>query len=243
VDNRVNGSYSWLSRNQGGNRPKTYPVLAGFLGNPIIKGHPVKTKKQPRPQGGQSSSKAIAIMLLAIALAGCSSGLSVRSDIDPKADFSRFKTYNFFQPMGVESGYNSPIYGEHFRAALSGQMERRGYRLSDHPDLMINVTLRSDDKVRMTTYTAPYISGAYYNALGGPYYDSALGAGVAVGSSVRVSTEASVFIDFVDFEKHQVVWQGVAVASVSDKVAQQLRDAIFTSVDKVLAEYPHTAGK
>ena len=203
----------------------------------------MNTKKQPRPRGTRSITTTITLILLAIALAGCSSGLSVRSDIDPNADFSRYTTYNFFEPMGVEGGYNSPVFGEHFRAALSAQMNSRGYRLSDQPDLMINVTLRSDDKVRMTTYTAPYLSGAYYHRPGGPYYGSALGAGVAVGNRVTVSTEASVFIDFVDFEKHQVVWQGVAVANVNDKVAQQLRDAIFTSVDKVLAEYPHSAGK
>jgi hypothetical protein len=67
--------------------------------------------------------------------------------------------------------------------------------------------------------------------------------GVSTGSRATVTTEASVFIDFVDFKQHRVVWQGVTVVDVTDKVSKQLRDAIFTSVNKVLAEYPHTAGK
>ena len=50
------------------------------------------------------------------------------------------------------------------------------------------------------------------------------------------------FIDFVDFEQHRVVWQGVAVIDVNDKVATQLRDAIYTAVNTVLVQYPHTAG-
>jgi len=57
-----------------------------------------------------------------------------------------------------------------------------------------------------------------------------------------MTTEASVFIDFVDFEQHQVVWQGVMVVKVNEKVSMQLRDAIYTSVNKVLEQYPHTAG-
>ena len=57
-----------------------------------------------------------------------------------------------------------------------------------------------------------------------------------------MTTEASVFIDLVDFKQQRVVWQGVAVVDVNDKVAKQLRDAIFTAVNKVMAEYPHTAG-
>jgi len=187
------------------------------------------------------------IVSLAIILTGllsaCASGLTVRSDIDPTMDFSQYKTYNFFDPMGVESGYNSPIFGEHYRAAISGEMARRGYQASDRPELLINVTIRSDDKVKIRSHTTPYMTGGYYGRPGGAYYGSAVGVGVSTGSRATMTTEVSVFIDFVDFEQHRVVWQGVTIIDVTDKVALQLRDAIFTSVDKVLAEYPHTAGK
>lgn len=190
-----------------------------------------------------------ALLLVAVGLLGlamisaCSSGLTVRSDIDPNVDFGQYTTYNFFDPMGIEGGYNSPIFGEHFRASIGGELNRRGYRVADRPDLLINVTIRSDDKVRMRSYTSPYMSGAYYNRPGGAYGGSAIGVGVSAGSRATVTTEASVFIDFVDLQEHRVVWQGVAVVDVNDKVAKQLRDAIYTAVDRVLAEYPHTAGK
>jgi len=201
----------------------------------------VKKTNEQRTFGPRHRTLAIASLLL-IMLAACSSGLSVRSDSDPTADFSRYSSYNFFDPMGVEGGYNSPVFGEQFRAALTGEMNRRGYRLSDRPDLLINVTLRSDDKVQIRSFTAPYMTGAYYGRPGGAYYGSALGVGISTGTTARETTQASVFIDLVDVAQHRVVWQGVAVANVNDKVAQQLRDAIFTSVNKVMAEYPHTAG-
>ena len=175
-------------------------------------------------------------------LSACSSGLQIRSDIDPTADFSQYRTYNFFEPLGIEGGYNSPIFGEHYRASISSELARRGYRVSDNPDLLINVTHRSDDHVRMRSFTTPYMTGHYYNRPGGAYYGSGVGVGVSVGRSASMATEASVFIDFVDFEQHQVVWQGVAVIKVNDKVSLQLRDAVFTSVNKVIELYPHTAG-
>jgi hypothetical protein len=177
----------------------------------------------------------------ALALAGCSSGLAVRSDEDPGADFGRYQTWNYFDPMGIEGGYNSPIYGELFREAITREMTERGYRLADSPDLLINVTIRADDKVRMTSYTTPYMSGAYYGRPGGASYGSGVGVGVGVGSRPKQTTEASVFIDLVDSRKHQLSWQGVAVAEVNDKVAQQLRDAIFTSVNRIYDLYPYTA--
>ena len=196
-----------------------------------------------RPVGRKYYSIAITGLLLLTVLSACSSGLTVRSEIDPNANFNQYNTYNFFEPMGIEGGYNSAIFGEHFRAAIGGEMSRRGYRVADRPELLINVTIRSDDKVRMRSYTSPYMSGGYYGRPGGAYAGSAVGVGVSSGTRATMTTEASVFIDFVDFEQHRVVWQGVAVVDVNDKVALQLRDAIFTAVDKVLAEYPHTAGK
>jgi len=203
----------------------------------------VKTTYPQWPGGRKYRSIVVAGLFSLALLSACAAGLSVRSDIDPSADFSQYRTYNFFTPMGIEGGYNSPVFGELFREAISGEMSQRGYRLADQPNLLINVTLRSDDKIQMRSYTAPYMGGGYYGRPGGAYAGSAVGVGVASGSRATMTTEASVFIDFVDFEQHRVVWQGVAVVDVTDKVAKQLRDAIFTAVDKVLAEYPHTAGK
>jgi len=187
---------------------------------------------------------AVALLIFTAAvLSACSSSLQVRSDTDPSADFSQYQSYNFFDPMGIEGGYNSPIFGEHFRAAISREMGQRRYRKTDDAGLMVNVTIRSDDRVKMTSYTSPYMSGAYYNRPGGAYYGSSLGVGVSVSQRATKVTEASVFIDLVDREQQRVVWQGVAVLDVTDKVAQQLRDAVYTAVNEVFKQYPHTAGQ
>ena len=187
---------------------------------------------------------AMFFLLMPFLLASCSSGFSVRTDEDPRADFSRYATWDFFNPMGIEGGYNSPIYGEHFRDAISREMRQRGYRKAENPDLYINVSFRADDQVKMSTYTRPYMSGAYYgNPVSGASYGSALGVGVGVGSAPKKTTEVSVFIDMVDNNSDRMVWQGVAVFEASEKVATRLRDATHTAVNNVFAKYPHTAGR
>jgi hypothetical protein len=140
--------------------------------------------------------------------------------------FGRRHSYNFFDPMGVEGGYNSPVFGEHFRAAISREMGQRRYRKTESPGLLVNVTIRADDQVKMTSYTAPYMSGAYYNRPGGAFYGSSLGMGVSVSQRATKVTEISVFIDLVDVEQHKVVW-----------------DAIYTAVHEVFKQYPYTAGQ
>lgn len=207
--------------------------------------NPSKTGHQ-QAESANTMSRAAALLLLIAAqwlLVACSSSLQVRSDSDPSVDFSRFSTFNFFDPMGIEGGYNSPIFGQLFRESITNEMRGRGYVLSDSPDLLVNVTLRTDDRVKMTAYTAPYLSGAYYSRPGGAYYGSALGVGLGVGQQARSVTEASVFIDLVDPAKRRVVWQGVAVFDATEKVATQLRNTTFTAVDAVFKKYPHQAGQ
>jgi len=202
----------------------------------------VKNYQNDRSNGRNRFLVLSVVLILTSMLSACSSGLKVRSDIDPTADFSRYTTYNFFAPMGIEEGYNSPIFGEHFREAIGGELARRNYQTSETPDLLINVTIRADDKVNIRSHTTPYMTGGYYGRPGGASYGSSIGVGVSLGAGARVKSEVSVFIDFVDFNERKVVWQGVAVINVNDKVALQLRDAIFTATNKLLAEYPHTAG-
>lgn len=206
------------------------------------KGNPVKKSHLGHLSGRNRFISTGVLIILASLLSACSSGLTVRSDIDLTADFSRYTTYNFFEPMGIEGGYNSAIFGELFRDAIGGELERRRYQMSDNPDLLINVTIRGDDKISIRSHATPYMTGGYYGRPGGAQYGSSIGVGVSLGGGARVKSEASVFIDFVDFNAHKVVWQGVAVIEVNDKVAQQLRNAIFTATNKVLEQYPHTAG-
>lgn len=184
---------------------------------------------------------ALFAVVATLCLEACSSGLTVRSDQDPAANFSQYRTFNFFDPMGIEGGYNSPIYGELFREAITREMTERGYILSADPDLMVNVTIQSDEKISVTSYSAPYMSGAYYGRPGG-YYGSGVGMGVGTETRATKITEASVFIDLVDPKKQRVSWQGVAVVDVNDKVAQKLRDAVYTAVNVVFDQYSHTAG-
>ncbi len=199
----------------------------------------MKKTHHARPIGWQT----FLLIAASLFMSACSSGLQVRSDVDSTADFSQYQTFDFFATLGIEGGHNSPVFGEHYRAALSRELSQRMYRKSDNPDLLINVTLRADDKTRMRSFTRPYMTGHYYSQPGGAFMGSGVGVGVSVGSTATTSTEVSVFIDFVDFKKQRVVWQGVTVVKANDKVAQQLRDAIYTSVSKVLAEYPYTAGR
>jgi hypothetical protein len=185
-----------------------------------------------------------AVALLSLLIAGCAPSVKVRTDSDPSVNLSQFKTYDFFSQMGIEGDDYSNLLGQHFRAAITSQMNSRGFSNSDTPQLQVNVSIGAEEKVRVNTYQDPYLHGGYYGGYGYGGYGrgSPWGyGGGATRTTVRQYTEANVYIDLVDTKDHKMVWQGVATFTVTDKMQEQLRETVYSTVDKVFSAFPVAA--
>ena len=185
----------------------------------------------------------IASAVMIALLAACAPSVKVRSDSDPSVNLSKFQSYGFFSQMGIEGDNYSNLLGQHFREAIASQMNSRGFTQTSTPQLQINVSVGSKDKVRVNTYQDPYLYGGHYGMHGGGYYGSPFGYGYGGGTRTTVHqyTEANVYIDLVDSIEHKMVWQGVATFTVTDKMQQQLRDTINNTVEKIFSQFPIAA--
>ena len=178
-----------------------------------------------------------------ILLAACSSSPTIETDYDHTMDFSQYKTYAFFNPMGIENPNYSSIYGSIFRDAISKEMESRGYVMSDNPDLMINVSGRLQDKTKVTTTSDPYMGGGYYGYRRGAY---GTWGGYGYGTQTHVSnyTEGTINVDMVDIEHKRMVWEGVAVGRVKEnKSNEETRTNIYAGIKEMFTGYPFRAGQ
>lgn len=188
-------------------------------------------------------AKLASFVAAALLIAGCASKPTIETDYDHSVDFSQYKSYAFFNPMGIESPSYSSIYGSIFREAISKEMESRGYVKSDNPDLLINVSGRLQEKTKVTTTSDPYMSGGYYGYRRGAY--GAWG-GYGSGSQTHVSqyTEGTVNIDMVDRMQKRMVWEGVAVGRVNEKrTNEETRTNIHNGIQEMFAAYPFRAGQ
>ncbi|NRB71739.1 MAG: DUF4136 domain-containing protein [Xanthomonadales bacterium] len=184
-----------------------------------------------------SALLASALLLL---LNACASGPTIKSDYDPSVDFSQYRTYNFFKPMGIENPNYSSLLGQMFRQAISREMEARGYTLSPNPDLLMNVSAQMQDKTKVTTYNEPYYGG-YYGYRAG-FYDPWYGYGGGTRTQVSQYTEGTVNIDMVDAQEKRMVWEGVAIGRVDgSRSNDELRTAIDQGVAEMFANYPFRA--
>lgn len=188
-------------------------------------------------------AKLVSLAVAVLLMASCASKPDIKSDYDRSVDFSQYKTYGFFNPMGIENPNYSSIYGSIFREAISREMESRGYVQSNNPDLLINVSGRLQEKTRVTTTSDPYMSGGYYGYRRGAY--GAWG-GYGYGTQTHVSqyTEGTVNVDMVDRNQKRMVWEGVAVGRVNEKrTNEEMRTNINNGIKEMFAGYPFRAGQ
>jgi len=182
-----------------------------------------------------------AIILVAIAmLAGCASSGKLRSDYDPEADFGSYRTYNFIE-HNDEQRYKS-FFHQYMVEAITIEMEKRGYVMSDDPDLLVNFNAILQDKTQVRTTSAPPpMYGGYYGYRSGYY--GAWGA-YPYGTETHVSqyTEGTFNIDLVDAKKKQLVWEAVGIGRVSDADLENLEERVKEGVPRFFERYPFVAG-
>lgn len=187
--------------------------------------------------------RAITLLATFSLITACSSGPKIHSDYDHSVDFSQYKTYNYYSPMGIENPNYSSLLGQMFRESIDAQMLPRGYVKSDNPDLLINVSARLEDKTQVRTTTDPMMYGGYYGYRGG-MYDPWGGYGYGTTTHVSQYTEGTVNVDMVDIRQKRMVWEGVAIGRVDEKESNpELREDIRTGIAEMFEGYPFRAGQ
>jgi hypothetical protein len=187
------------------------------------------------------------IMLAGVAalglLAGCASGPTIRSHVDPSANLSSYKTYMFAEKTGTDRpDYKTPITS-YFKEAIRREMDARGYRYVEGgpADLLINFNANAQEQVDVRTTPGSPGFGygyGYYGYRGGLYGATAFPPEV---QTVRYKT-GTANVDVVDLSKKQVVWEGIAEARLTDKMMKDPRTAISNVITEMFTQYPGRAG-
>ena len=187
-----------------------------------------------------SLAKVAGLALVALVASGCSSS-NIRSDYDPNVDFGDYETYNFYADAGPEDTQYQSFFSQYMIAAISREMEKRGYTKSNDPDLLVNFNAILRDKTDVRTTPAPMMGMGYYGYRGG-FYDPWMGYGYATETHVSQYTEGTFNIDLVDARRKKLVWEAVGVGRVSQKDLDELEGRVNEGVPKFFATYPFVAG-
>lgn len=173
--------------------------------------------------------KYILICFCFLTLASCGV-VQVSSDFDRSANFNTFKTYSYHE-KGFDKLPLNDLDKRRIIAALDQELGAKGLqKVSENPDLVINVLASSKEEVRVDNDWY----GGWYGGWG-PYWG---------GPASRVSqyTSGTIIVDIIDFNKNILIWQGVGSGlNVSNISAKSER--IPQAVAEILKNFPPEAKK
>lgn len=157
-------------------------------------------------------------------LAGCSSS-KVVYDYDAKANFSKYKTYHFFDDLG--DGLNK-FDVQRFTRSLDHVLDSMQLKKEDNPSFFINVI---SDRIELVQDDIGVGLGSAGRNLG-----VGISTGVSFGGK---KIYEQVTIDFVDAQSNQLFWQGVLKVKTRETIKPEKRvQMIHEIVKKILSKYP-----
>lgn len=171
------------------------------------------------------------LLALALGLAACSSEQFTQTDSRPGVNLTQYKTYNFMDQLArndsafINTGSN--IFD--LKRAVTHELEIRGFRMAEKPDLWVNLGLVTEQRTQ--TRTANYqFDGPYY--IGQRNYRWQANE-IPVGQY----QEGTATIDLVDAARKELVWQGVTT-SVLSRTPSRASKQINKGVAEVFARFP-----
>lgn len=168
-------------------------------------------------------------LILSLALmVACSPSYQLFTDQDPRADFSRLKTYQIVHTNQDEK-YSDLTY-QRIEASIQTLMDKRGYVLADTlPDLIIAFDGRVQQKKEVVVDRTPGMYDPRWGYYGWDNYQY----------REYSYQQGTLVIDFVLADEKRLIWQGGAQGNIqgnnlSEKEARKIVSLIFS-------QYPYVA--
>jgi hypothetical protein len=164
-------------------------------------------------------------------LTACPSKPVVRTQISPALDIQKYQSFGFVEHPDTDKAGYTTLTTRFLKEAVAREMVARGYTRSEQPDLLVNFTTGSKDKVEGDSW--PEVG------LGWGRWSRGWGWGGMWGSrDIRTVTEGSLTIDVVDQQHKELVWSGPAKGRVTSRDEDNPQSAIDKAVSAIFIKYP-----
>ncbi len=159
-------------------------------------------------------------------LTSCSS-VKVVSDYDVQVDFSTYKTFAFYK-KGIDKASVSDLDKKRIMRAIENELNKKGLVKSTNPDILVSIFTKSREKVNVTDNNFGYGFGWGYN----PWFFG------STNLNINQYTEGTLFIDFIDKNKNELVWQGIGSGAMKMTNIDKKEERINEFVNKIILAYP-----
>ncbi len=171
----------------------------------------------------------LSLVVIGIMLTSCVS-VRVASDYDRAVDFSQYKSFAFFKP-GIDKAEISDLDKRRILRAIEAELLAKGMTKSEDADMLVSIFTKSRERINV--YNNWWGWGPGYWGWGwNPWW------GPMGGVSTSTTTEGTLYIDFIDASKKELVWQGIGRGYLNINNIEKKEARIREFVNKILERYP-----
>ena len=166
------------------------------------------------------------VPLILLFITSCSS-VRVSSDYDTKADFNSYKTFAFYKP-GIDQAKISDLDKKRIMRAIETELLSKGLQKSKTPNILISIFTKSRERVNVNSNI-----GFNYGWGWNPWIWGG-------GSNLNINqyTEGTLFIDIIDANKKELLWQGIGSGVLTTRNVEQKEERVKEFVNEILLKYP-----
>jgi hypothetical protein len=170
------------------------------------------------------------LLTLVILFSSCSA-VKVAVDYDSKVDFKKYKTFAFYK-TGIDKAKISDLDKKRILRAIESELSLLGLVKSENPDMLVSIFTKSREKVDVNqnnNFGYGFVWG--WN----PWMWNGMN-----NNSMNISqyTEGTLFIDFIDKQKKELVWQGVGTGALKIQNLEKKEARVKEFVKEIVSKFP-----
>ena len=169
------------------------------------------------------------LLTFTIIFSSCSS-IKVTTDYNTKVDFNAYKTYAFYK-TGIDKAEISDLDKKRILRAIEAELSVLGIMKSENPDMLVSIFTKSREKVNVN-------QNNNYGYGFGWGWNPWMWNGMNTNVNVSQFTEGTLFIDFIDKEKKELVWQGIGTGALKIQNREKKEARIKEFVKEIVSKFP-----
>jgi hypothetical protein len=169
------------------------------------------------------------LLVCSILLLSACSAIKVSTDYDATIDFTKYKTFAFFKP-GIVKANISDLDKKRILRAIEFELEAKGMTKSENPEMLVSIFTKSRERVQVDQNNFGYGFGWGWN----PWMMNGFQSNV----NVSQYSEGTLFVDFIDKAKKELIWQGVGTGALRIQNREKKEARIKEFVKEIIARFP-----
>ena len=170
-----------------------------------------------------------------VLLTSCST-VRVASDYDKNINFNDYKTFAFYKP-GIDQAEISDLDKKRVLRAIESEMMAKGYTKSEDPAILVSIFTKAKERINVYQNNFGFNGGwgGFWGPWAGPW---GWNGGFYNNNSISRTTQGTLYIDLIDSNKNQLIWQGQGTAPLVSGDVDKREERINLIVKEIMQVYP-----